>query len=620
MRKNGNLSFVLLGMLILLFGGPALGDGAGEKMTGYFPDRVYVRPRMEKTLESVGSIGGYCIVTIEKVDENWAAYTTPEGAEGYVRYASFLPVPGYEPEPAWDVYPVNRTEVRSLPNYNAERIYTAAAEELLTVDGRSGGFLHVTARDGSEGYVMKSWVKKAEFRPKKIRTVTFCVGEDVPLLDYPLQGARETGTLRRDTLYHAQRAYGNYYAVEADGIIRYVAKQRVGLCVCKGGEERIFFQLPKVKGEKRTENQELIFAPAVISATGGTLWQPTGETAALPSGTLVYVYAAYGGWYGVTIGADSGYLPREDAELLTGERMTAWIREKDLSGGSVRRNELLDAAFTMVEEGNPFQIRYNLLTGADVRSLFPLGVPYFWGGRNYQAVCERLPLYTTREAWQSSRAFYLKGTTYIYGFDCVGFVKNVYALTGRKIAGTLAERGDQAYCAAGAHIFCDDAHPLPEDWTEAARQMRVGDIMLIHHPGLHVMIYMGTLREFGYTADQLPALAGYLDYPLMLHCGQNHYSYQRFQSLIEAAADPKLEEVSPTDGGVGVCILGVDKEDAEMAITCHEAVSRCFDVEGSCVTIMGFANVRDYFVYRPGTAGEPEAVDTGEASEDDEPE
>ncbi|MBQ3705957.1 MAG: C40 family peptidase [Clostridia bacterium] len=598
MRKRKIL--LLLALLIGLTAGAARGEAPGEEITGYFPDQAFVRPSMESTLEYVDVINGLHVVTLKKVDETWAEYTGEKGITGYVKTASFLPVPEYEPEEPWDVYPENRTEVRSLPDYNAERIYTAAAGELLTVNGRIKGFLHVTARDGTEGYVMKAWVKEAVFRPKDIRAVTVCTGEKVPLLTYPLLGARTAGTLERGALIRVGKSWGDYYALETKDGVRYVEKQRVGILALTGGEDRLFFRLPNVKGKPRRDGVEEIYCPGLITAEGAALRRPGEKDLPLKKGSTVYVYTAYGDWYGVSRGGTAGYIRRSDAELLMGKRLTAHLQEKDLSGGRIRRNKLLDIAFSMVERGNPFQARYNLITGAKVKSLFPLGVPYFWGGTSYRILTEKYPRYTTRTAWQSSPVFYRKGTVYLYGFDCVGFVKSVYQQAGQRISGTLTGRRDPAWCRAGTHVYCDDVHPLPTDWRKAARRMQVGDIMVIHHPGTHAMMYMGTLRDYGYTEQQLPALAKYLDYPLMLQSGENHYSYQRFQSLIASGSQMGSPAASPTDGGVGICILGVPRKDAEMTLTLHGAVSRCFDVEGCCVTMLDFNSVTDYFVWRMG--------------------
>ncbi len=603
-------------LLLLLWMGRSLAETTGETVTGYFEDHNYLRPRMEQTTDYVDVIPPYTIVTLDVIDRTWSLYTSPKGKTGYINYTRILPVPEYEREPERYVYSDKRIQVRTLPHYEAPTVYTAGAWELLTVDGHLGKFEHVVAEDGTGGYIMPGWARRAEFTPKAIAPVTLCVAEKTRCLDMPLQGAHPTGSLEPESMYRADGVYENYYALTADGRTVYVEKEKTVLCTWRGGENRTFFRMPRTGAAGRTDAIEEIFTNGLTAGRDPVLYRADGTAEPIPGGSRIYVYTGYGDWLGVSMGEKAGYLHRKDVQILSREGLTARLREQDLSGASVQRNEFLDQAFAMVEEGNPFQARYNLLTGADIRSVLPLGIPYFWGGRNYRTTLERLPLYTTREAWQSSRVYYQKGTIYLYGFDCIGFVKNVYSLAGKPIIGTVVGHGAEEYCQAGQHIYCDKAHPLPEDWTEAARTMQAGDIMVIHHPGTHAMMYMGTLREFGYTEEQLPALAKYLDHPLMLQSGENPYSYLRFRSMIESSSDPRTAGAAPTDGGVGVCILGVDREDAEMVIECHDTVSRCFDVEGSCVTIMGFGNVADYFVYRMG-AEQPEVSAAEEAEADE---
>ena len=609
------LAFFAFFALFLCASGIA--EGAEKTVTGYFEDHAYLRPAMVKTTDNVDVIPPYTVVTMKVVDETWAEYTGTKGIPGYVNYTRILPVPEYEREPERYVYGENRIQMRGLPSYDAPTVYQAEAGELLTVDGHWKGFLHAVVEDGTGGYLLPSWVRAAEFTPRAISPLTICVAAETEALDMPLRGAHAAGRLSPDAFYRVEGAWGDYYALTLEGETRYVEKIRTAVCAWKGGERRVFFTLPRVRGARREDRAESVFAAALIRKEGAVLYQADGERTALPGDSRVYVYAAYGAWAGVTCGDRGGYIRRGDAEKLTGEKMQERLKELDLSGGTVQRCDLLDQAFALVEEGNPFQARYNLLTGADVRSIFPLGVPYFWGGRSYRVMTERLPLYTTREAWQSSPVFYRQGTVYLYGYDCVGLVKGVYSLAGRPVEGTLVGKRAKEYCLAGAHIYCDDAHPLPEDWTEAARNMRVGDIMVIHHPGTHAMMYMGTLREYGYTEEQLPALRDYLDHPLMLQCGENHYAYLRFQSLIEASEDPRTAGASPPDGGVGVCILGVAPEDAELVLEYHDAVSRGFDVEGCCVTLMGFGNVTDYIVYRPEIGAAVNGVPEEEAGADE---
>ena len=607
----------LLTLLILAAGAGAESAGKpSETLTGYYEDRAYVRPAMVLTTDYLAVIPAYTVVTLEKADESWAVYRTPEGKEGYLRTEKLKPVPEYEPDPEQYVYSEDRIQVHGLPSYESPAVYTAAPRELLTADGHVKGFRHVRAEDGTAGYILPYGIREAVFTPRAMTPVPFCVTEEKPVMDMPLQGAHRVGTLETDRFYLAEGTCGDYYALTLDGETVYAEKSQTVLCGWNGGEDRSFFTLPKAGRAGRGEEIRPVFLCGSVRPEGAVLRRPRGTDLSLPGGADLYLYSACGAWYGASWGTEAGYILREDAEALDAGGRIRRLRQLDLSGGRIGRSALLDQGLAMTEEGNPFQARYNLLTGARVKSTFPLGIPYFWGGRNYRAITERLPAYTTREAWQSSPVFYQQGTVYLYGFDCVGLVKGVYSLAGMPVEGTLSGRRAEEYCRAGAHIYCDNAHPLPEDWAEAARGMKVGDIMMIHHPGTHAMMYMGTLRDYGYTAEQLPALADFLDYPLMLQAGANPYSYLRFQSLIASSADPRISEASPPDGSVCVCILGVPREKAEIVMECHDETYYGFDVEGSCVTIMGCGSVTDYFVFRPG-AEAAAGISAPEGAEDE---
>ena len=80
----------------------------------------------------------------------------------------------------------------------------------------------------------------------------------------------------------------------------------------------------------------------------------------------------------------------------------------------VERSKLLDAAFSMLEEGNDFVRRYNEMTGAEVTATFVDGCPYFFGGKaddetTLTRLFSRAPLYSKREIWEQTR-FYDKGS------------------------------------------------------------------------------------------------------------------------------------------------------------------------------------------------------------------
>ena len=294
-----------------------------------------------------------------------------------------------------------------------------------------------------------------------------------------------------------------------------------------------------------------------------------------------------------------GYLLKKDLTILQEEALAAYAADLPTDTGTVTAHPILNEAFRMLEAGNPIALRYGRMTGAEITPLFSAGVPYFWGGQDEKILMERWPEYTTRKQWQGTHDFYQKDSIYVYGLDCVGYVATTLKNAGMPLGETLNDLGDKKHCKAGAHLYCSAERPFPEDWKEVAENLEPGDLLALHHPGRHVMIFIGTLRDYGYTEEQLPALAEYLDYPLMIHSGENPMAYQRFDFLTARSEDKKVSRALGSDGGVSLCILGVPGDEAETVVECHERMYNCFDVEGACVTIFNFGNVSDYYVYRP---------------------
>ena len=70
------------------------------------------------------------------------------------------------------------------------------------------------------------------------------------------------------------------------------------------------------------------------------------------------------------------------------------------------------------------------------------------------------------------------------------------------------------------------------------------------------MMYIGTLADYGFTAEEIPELADYLDYPLVIHCGPSPVYGEIYEQVI--AENPELYgKCKTTNGGVEVSILGV---------------------------------------------------------------
>lgn len=218
--------------------------------------------------------------------------------------------------------------------------------------------------------------------------------------------------------------------------------------------------------------------------------------------------------------------------------------------GGIRQDPMLDAAFSLLEEGNPFQARYNVITGSSVASRLPYGVPFFWGGRAETHLFCMEPDYVVEPAWQNSRIYYRAGTKYLYGFDCYGLVAWIW---NRTQPAELPEMEDLIY-DRGIPRFPGPSVENGAKYTDPGYGLQVGDLFLMEHPGRHIAMYIGTLRMYGYTEEEVPELAGELDSPLVMHCSVNASVADRFQYLLENGL-PKYRYATVTDGGACVSLL-----------------------------------------------------------------
>ena len=73
------------------------------------------------------------------------------------------------------------------------------------------------------------------------------------------------------------------------------------------------------------------------------------------------------------------------------------------------------------------------------------------------------------------------------------------------------------------------------------------------------MMYIGTLRRFGWTEETAGSAATVLDSPLVLHCGGNPFYYDRYKAYI---AEMGFRKTFPPDGGVTVAVIRPSLEGA----------------------------------------------------------
>ena len=211
---------------------------------------------------------------------------------------------------------------------------------------------------------------------------------------------------------------------------------------------------------------------------------------------------------------------------------------------------VLNAALSMLEEGNPFLLQYNSQTGANVQARFAQGCPYFFGGSDIKAYNT---IGKTREAWQSS-LYYKEGVTYVGGFDCVGFTRWVLNESGR---GEHPSLSTLISPYKSSKYFLSVTYSVPDDMV--SQYLQPGDMLVIQHSrgGYHVLMFIGTLRSFGWTAEQLPeGLAQCMDYPLVIHCSSNEDYYERYSAYVREYKP----WAQPTDGGVMVSLLNAPKD------------------------------------------------------------
>lgn len=260
----------------------------------------------------------------------------------------------------------------------------------------------------------------------------------------------------------------------------------------------------------------------------------------------------------------------------------------------VKQDPLLDAAFSMLEVGNPFLDAYNEITGAGVEPYFAYGLPYFFGGtydyvaKGQQHLFSRAPEYAKRSCWEQTK-FYDKNKVYLYGLDCSGYTRWIYNEVGwprhDTLSGMINEYGKYA---KKNHVYSHRKGKEMPPYEELAETLQLGDLLVVKpkEGGRHVMMFIGTLRDYGFTAETAPTLAAYLDYTLVIHCGPNPmYGTRMQQYLDEHADDPYYDNVNIPNGGVCVSLIGVPVEEAEYQVVDSNTTYYCFDLNGYPLTL-----------------------------------
>ena len=252
------------------------------------------------------------------------------------------------------------------------------------------------------------------------------------------------------------------------------------------------------------------------------------------------------------------------------------------AGVRADRYRILDAALSMLEEGNPFLERYNEENNCAVKARWPLGCPYFWGGRNARRILQPASPAQSSDYYHTDRV-------YLYGLDCVGLTRWIVTQAGYEPHDAISKMLDRSLYRESVNYKASKT--TGEARTEA---LDIGDLLAVRHPsgGYHCAMYIGTLWDFGYKTDKLPeALKPYLYYPLLIHCTGSSDYYERYLVYLEQEGAPAA---LPPYGGVIVTLLDapLSAADASTPDVLNLGVP-CFDLEGYHLQITDLSGEKD---------------------------
>ena len=215
----------------------------------------------------------------------------------------------------------------------------------------------------------------------------------------------------------------------------------------------------------------------------------------------------------------------------------------DFPRDKVQSGMIYETSLCMLEEGNTFVEHYDETAGSLMQVSLPLGVPYYYAGGTEDKFLRRFfPSTTTR--------YYREDHMYLCGLDCVGMTHLIYEKCGLERHPSIS---DLLRHGVGHDLMVKND---PMKWSAF---MKPGDLVAVKHGTFHIMMYLGTLRQFGWTEKTAGEAGALLDAPLVIHCGGDPFYYERYQKYIE---EQGYRNTLPPDGGVTVSVIQETNLDA----------------------------------------------------------
>ena len=566
-------ALALMCLVCLLFSfAPKMTAEESASFYAYFADARWMRTEPKANTPTVVNVPERTLLKLTPVNEKYA-HTVYQGKEGYVHMKDYHAVDYTDPHSA-DAVTVEGffgapVRMRSNPLPSASVMEELPADQRMQITYVTENYAYLTY-NGQEGYVFISEFVPMEYQKGSVEPYTVYSDEDVKAYASPYFGAVEMATITANTPITVTGFDGDHLLIAAEEQTLYVDKDEVTKLLDDFAVE------PFTAGVKAKVT--VLSHPLKNAEKIGTVKKDAEVTVEGYQGAYVHVKAD----------DLTGYIPADQLKSSSETKAAKSAFNHYLK--SIAGRKFLDVALSMMEEGNPILRMYNEYCEGEVTARYRYGVPYLFAGAKESSILR------VRYPSQNSN-YYFTDKKYLGGFDCIGFARWLHNQVGMRKLPAISEMPKQ-----NKKYIVSVKGKSMEEWAD---EMQVGDAIGMGYKGggYHVMIYIGTLGSFGYTAEMLgETLAPYINYPLVIHCGMNNYHTAWYTQYMQ---DEGIEGVVPPDGGVTISIVGAPYDACPYTETMWEGTKNVktfhwFDLEGYNLTSVDplASGIKWYTVFR----------------------
>ena len=538
----------------------------------YFEDARWMRSKPEANTPTVVNVPARTLLRLTPVNDKYA-HAVYQGKEGYIYLKDYKPLDYTDPasEDAVTVEGFFGAPVymRANPLKNASALALLPTDVRFKITFVTDDYAYLVF-NGEAGYVYIADFVQMDYKKGTHEPYTAYSDEAVTAYDSPYYGAVAVAQLPAYTPVAVTGFDGDHMTILHEDQTLYV----------ENGE-----LIPLAADYEVEDFETTLTARATVCAFPLKNAEKLGT---IKKNAKVTVLSYYGSYARVTDGDLTGYVPVKN--LKSNEHTKAAAKALDDYNDAIEGRKFLDVALQMMEENNPILRMYNENCGGSVTARYKYGVPYLFAGMNESSILK------ARYPSQNSN-YYFTDRMYLGGFDCIGFARWLHNQAGMKKLPAISDIPSQNK----KYLVNVKGKTFPE-WSS---EMNLGDSIAIAYKGggYHIMVYIGTLRDFGYTEAALSdTLAPYIDYPLVIHCGMNNYHTAWYTEYLK---EEGITSVTPPDGGVTISVIGAPYDKCSFTETMWEGTKNVktfhwFDLEGYNLTSIDptASGIRWYAVYR----------------------